>query len=180
MLGKTKPMDRAILRRPVTVLIALAAGAGPALVPQAALAAPSRPGSVGVVASGPIVAGDSKSPKCVADARNSRANDTAVTIWDCRSSAAQTWAIESDGTIRVHGKCLDIFQQGRHNHTQVELWTCTGKNNQRWWQDNGTLVNPAAGKCLDDPGYNTADGTQLIIYTCNGGANQQWVVPQAG
>jgi hypothetical protein len=176
MRGKTKPVDRAIPWQIITVAAVFAAGLG-SLTPQAALAAAGRAGNVGVIASGPIVAADSLAPKCVADAGDRSANDTAVTIWDCRSNAAQTWAIESNDTIRVHGKCLDIFQQGTVNHTHVELWTCTGKGNQRWWSDNGTLVNPASGKCLDDPGFNTANGTQLIIYTCNGGANQQWDVP---
>jgi hypothetical protein len=174
MPGKTKPVGPAVPRRFIYILAALVAGLG-SLLPQAALAAP--PKGPGVIASGPIVAADSESPKCVADAGNASSNDTPVTIWDCRSDAAQTWAFETDGTVRVHGKCLDIFQQGRGNRTQLELWACTGRGNQQWWRDNGSLVNPASGKCLDDPRFNTTNGTRLIIYTCNGGANQRWGLP---
>jgi protocatechuate 3,4-dioxygenase beta subunit len=98
-------------------------------------------------------------------------------MWDCNGTAAQNWTIETDGTIRINGSCMDITGAGTANGTLVELWTCNGGGNQQWLPVNGMLVNPVSGRCLDDPGFNTANGTQLEIWDCNGGSNQQWAIP---
>jgi endo-alpha-N-acetylgalactosaminidase len=49
-----------------------------------------------------------------------------VVMWDCNGSAEQGWAIPADGTIRINGKCLDIYRDEKTNKAPVELWTCTG------------------------------------------------------
>ena len=94
-------------------------------------------------------------------------------MWDCNGTAAQNWTIESDGTIRINGSCMDITGAGTANGTLVELWTCNGGANQQWLPVNGMLVNPVSGRCLDDPGFTTTNGTQLEDRDCNGGSNQQ-------
>jgi predicted outer membrane repeat protein len=126
--------------------------------------------------SGPILSGYRKTV-CVDDSNDSRANDTKIVMWACNRTAAQDWAIDADGTIRINGKCMDVYRDEKKNKAPVELWTCTGGANQQWRAVTGTLVNPVSGKCLDDPRFDTADGTQLEIYACNGGANQQWKLP---
>ena len=98
-------------------------------------------------------------------------------MWDCNGTPEQNWTIETDGTIQINSKCLDIYRYRTANKTPVELWTCHGSSNQQWRAVNGTLVNPRSHKCLDDPRFNTTNGTKLEIYTCNGGRNQQWVLP---
>ncbi len=40
--------------------------------------------------------------------------------------------IESDGTIRINGKCMDIHRDQKRDKAPVELWTCTGGANQQW------------------------------------------------
>ncbi len=125
---------------------------------------------------GPIVAGDNTA-KCVDDNAGSSANGTRVQMWDCNGTAAQTWAMESDGTIEINGSCLDITGAGTANGTLVELWTCNGGANQQWLPVNGMLVNPVSGRCLDDPAFTTTNGTQLDIWDCDGGSNQQWAIP---
>jgi hypothetical protein len=125
---------------------------------------------------GPIVAGDNTA-KCVDDNGGSAANGTKVDIWDCNNTAAQSWTVQTDGTVRANGACLDITNAGTADGTLLEMWTCNGGSNQQWTAVNGTLVNPVSGKCLDDPGFTTTNGTQLEIWTCNGGSNQQWSVP---
>ena len=85
--------------------------------------------------------------------------------------------MESNGTVGINGKCLDITGGSTANGALIEEWTCNGGSNQQWLAVNGELVNPASGKCLDDPGFNTTQGTQLDLWTCNGGSNQQWSVP---
>jgi hypothetical protein len=170
-------VGRVVLRswRAPAVLLLLTAGVG-SLGAQAALA------GVRVVptplATGAIVWGY-RTSKCVDDLGNSIKNDTPIVISDCNGSPEQTWTVESDGTLQVNGKCMDIYRDQKVNKAKVELWTCTGGANQQWMATGGTLVNPISGKCLDDPRFNPTNGTQLEIYTCNGGRNQLWQLPAA-
>ncbi|MER5638895.1 ricin-type beta-trefoil lectin domain protein [Kitasatospora sp. NPDC002227] len=102
---------------------------------------------------------------------------TAVALWDCTGTAAQTWTW-SNGTLTHGGKCLDVTGQGTVNGTLVETWACNGGANQQWTpQPDGTLKSTQSGRCLDDPGFTTTNGTQLEIWDCNGGANQRWTLP---
>jgi alpha-tubulin suppressor-like RCC1 family protein len=125
--------------------------------------------------SGPVVSGLHPA-KCVADSGDSSVNGAPVVIGDC-GGVGQAWTVEGDGTIQIHGRCMDIYRERKTNRALVELYACTGGANQQWLPQHGTLVNPVSGKCLDDPRFNVSDGTQLEIYTCNGGANQQWRIP---
>jgi Ricin-type beta-trefoil lectin domain len=158
------------------VLIMLTAGVGTLVPAQAALA--SVRAMATPTATGAIVSGD-KSTKCVDDLGNATKNDTPIVIWDCNGSPEQAWTVESDGTLQVDGKCLDIYRDEKTSKAQVELWTCTGGANQQWEPASGTLVNPISGKCLDDPRWNTTNGTHLELYKCGGGLNQQWQLPSA-
>lgn len=110
--------------------------------------------------SGPIVSG-ARATLCVTDSSNSAVNDTKIVIAPCDGSAAQDWTVETDGTVRIHGKCLDVFRSAKASKTPVDLWTCTGGTGQQWQARAGTLVNPASGRCLDDPRQSAAAGTQL-------------------
>jgi hypothetical protein len=40
--------------------------------------------------------------------------------------------VQSDGTIRNAGKCLDATGASSANGTQLIIWTCGGGANQRW------------------------------------------------
>jgi hypothetical protein len=126
---------------------------------------------------GHIIAGDDTA-EC-ADVNNGSATDgTKVQMWGCDSdAAAQSWTMESNGTVGINGKCLDITGASTANGALIEEWTCNGGGNQQWLAVNGELVNPVSGKCLDDPNFTTTQGTQLDLWTCNGGSNQQWSVP---
>ena len=126
---------------------------------------------------GPVVSGVN-SAKCMDNNNASATNGNKVQMWDCNGfAAAQSWTVNSNGTITIGGGCLDITGRNSANGTLIEWWTCNAGTNQQWQAANGQLVNPASGKCLDDPGSNTTNGTQLVLWTCNGGANQQWRLP---
>jgi alpha-tubulin suppressor-like RCC1 family protein len=127
-------------------------------------------------AAGPIVSGY-RATLCVTDAGDSAANDTKIVIGPCDGGAAQHWAVETDGTVRINGKCLDVFRDEKTSKAPVDLWTCTGGTSQQWRPAAGTLVNPVSGKCLDDPRLSITAGTQLEIYTCDASAGQQWKLP---
>ncbi|MEU5944420.1 ThuA domain-containing protein [Micromonospora sp. NPDC047465] len=132
-----------------------------------------RPGGSGGV--GPIrgLAG-----KCL-DVRNAATADgTQIQIWTCNGSAAQTWTVTPNSTVRALGKCLDVSGGGSADGTKIQLWTCNGTGAQNWSaQPDGTLRNPQSGKCLDVSGNNPADGTAVHLWTCHAGANQKWTLP---
>jgi alpha-tubulin suppressor-like RCC1 family protein len=125
---------------------------------------------------GPIVSG-ARPALCVTDSDNSAASGTKVVIGPCDGSAAQDWTVDPDGTIRIHGQCLDLYRSGKASKTPVDLFACTGGPGQQWQPRAGTLVNPASGRCLDDPRLSTVAGTQLEIYTCDASAGQRWKLP---
>ncbi|MET7279604.1 glycosyl hydrolase family 18 protein [Kribbella sp. NPDC005582] len=116
--------------------------------------------------------------KCVDVAGGNSANSTAVQLWTCNGSAAQTWTVGSDGTIRALGKCLDIAAAGTANGTVTQLYDCNGTGAQSWQaQSNGNLRNPSSGRCLDATGPSSADGTRLQIWDCAASSNQIWTLP---
>ncbi len=111
---------------------------------------------------GPIV---SEIPgRCLDDSGNGTANGTKIVISACNNSAEQKWVAEPDGTVRIHGKCLDV------STSNAILHTCNGSAAQQW-QINpdgpGTMLeNPGSG-CLADPDGSTVNGTQAVILSCS-------------
>lgn len=113
--------------------------------------------------------------RCVDDTGASTANGSAIDLYDCNGSSAQTWTQPGDGTLRVLGKCLDAVGGGTADGTQVDLYDCNGTGAQQWSVTSaGDIVNTAANKCLDVTGQNSANGTRLQIWTCTGTSNQKW------
>jgi hypothetical protein len=144
---------------------------------QANIVAAGYGQAAGGTRTGPIVSG-LNTAKCVDNNNAAATPGNKVQMFDCNGfAAAQSWTINSNGTITIDGGCLDITGNNSANGTLIEWWTCNGGANQQWQAVNGQLVNPASGKCLDDPGRNTTNGTQLVLFTCNGGPNQQWRLP---
>lgn len=116
--------------------------------------------------------------KCVDVAAASSDNGTAIQLYDCNGTAAQSWTVGTDGTLRALGKCLDVTAAGTANGTQIQLYDCNGTGAQQWQaRADKTLVNPASGRCLDATGPSSANGTRLQIWDCYASANQQWNLP---
>ena len=85
--------------------------------------------------------------KCVDIAAASSANGTAVQLYDCNGTAAQTWTVATDGTLRGLGKCLDVTAAGTANGSLVQIYDCNGTGAQVWQaQSDGTLRNPVSGQ----------------------------------
>ncbi|MFI7023767.1 lectin [Micromonospora sp. NPDC049900] len=116
--------------------------------------------------------------KCL-DVRNAATADgTQIQIYTCNGSAAQTWTVTPNSTIRALGKCLDVNGGASADGTKIQLWTCNGSGAQNWSaQSNGTLRNPQSGKCLDVSSNSSADGQAVHLWTCHTNANQRWVLP---
>ncbi|WP_199513779.1 glycosyl hydrolase family 18 protein [Nucisporomicrobium flavum] len=116
--------------------------------------------------------------KCVDIAAASSANGTAVQLYDCNGTAAQTWTVGADGTLRALGKCMDVAAAGTANGSLVQIYDCNGTGAQTWQaQGDGTLRNPSSGRCLDASNNSSANGTRLQIWDCFAGANQRWTLP---
>jgi len=126
---------------------------------------------------GPVVSGVNGA-KCLDNNNAAATPGNKVQMFDCNGfAAAQSWTVNSNGTITIDGGCLDITGNNSANGTLVEWWPCNGGANQQWQGVNGQLVNPATGKCLDDPASITTNGTQLQLWACSGASNQQWRLP---
>jgi chitinase len=116
--------------------------------------------------------------KCVDIAGAGSANGTAVQLYDCNGTGAQTWTVGTDGTVRALGKCLDVNAAGTANGSLVQIYDCNGTGAQQWQgQTNGTLRNPVSNRCLDAQNNSSANGTRLQIWDCFAGANQRWTLP---
>ncbi|RST10271.1 DUF1080 domain-containing protein [Streptomyces sp. WAC05374] len=116
--------------------------------------------------------------KCADVAGGASADGTRIQLWTCNTTAAQTWTVPGDGTLRALGKCLDVSAAGTTDGTKIQLWTCNGTGAQQWQpHTDGTLRNPASGKCLDAEGATWNDGTRLHLWTCHTGPNQKWTLP---
>jgi glucosylceramidase len=117
--------------------------------------------------------------KCVDVAGGSSTNGSAVQLYDCNGTSAQSWTA-SGSTLQALGKCLDVASAGTANGTQAQLYDCNGTAAQQWTRGaNNSLVNVGSGKCLDATGNSSANGTRLQIWSCTGAANQQWTAPAA-
>jgi beta-glucosidase len=115
--------------------------------------------------------------KCIDVAAANNNNGTAVQLYDCNGSNAQSWTAGSDGSLQALGKCMDVTGAGTTDGIKIQLYDCNGSAAQKWTATGGTLVNTGSGKCLTAPG--SANSTQLQISTCNGSAGQKWTPPSS-
>ncbi|MFE7960187.1 ricin-type beta-trefoil lectin domain protein [Streptomyces sp. NPDC057413] len=114
--------------------------------------------------------------KCLDVAGGSTANGTAVQLYDCNGTAAQSWTVAADGSVRALGKCLDVTSGATADGAKVQLYDCNGTGAQQWSYNasTGDVVNVPANKCLDVTDNSSANGTRAQIWTCTGSANQKW------
>lgn len=137
----------------------LASGAGAVLAPQ---------GKVTGIGS-----------KCLDVKGGKAANGTQIQLYTCNGSAAQSWILGKDGTLRALGKCLDDARNAGANGDKISLYDCNGTPAQRWSVNaKGQIVHVASGKVLDVTGGSTANGTAVQLYTANANKRQVWVTPK--
>ncbi len=114
---------------------------------------------------------------CVDDANAGTANGTAIQLYTCNGTNAQSWTVAPDNTLQVLTDCMDVAGGATAAGTKVQLHTCNGTGAQQWVAANGEIRNPQSGLCLTDPGASTSKGTQLVIDPCDGDAGQHWTLP---
>jgi hypothetical protein len=98
---------------------------------------------------------------------------TAVQIFRCNGSSAQTWSVMKDGTLRALDKCLQAVDIGAR-HPRAQIKDCTGRANQQWVVSSGVIVNPGSAECLDVVGGRSQPRTPVITADCGGGPRQGW------
>jgi beta-glucosidase len=107
---------------------------------------------------------------CLYDLGDQAANFAKIVLSTCDGAPEQAWQADTDGTVRINGKCLDISRGATAAGSVADLYTCNGTGAQLWHlvpAGTGiTLVNPGSGLCLADPGDTTSEGTQLVIDPC--------------
>ena len=60
---------------------------------------------------------------CLDDKNNAKANGTAVIVTRCDNSSAQRWTVVKDGSLRIHGMCLDTSKHSLTTGAMAVLWT---------------------------------------------------------
>jgi predicted alpha-1,2-mannosidase len=162
-----------------TLVFTLGSSADTAWAAAAADAPPSYNGTPGTGVAQP--AGqlvETATGKCVDDRGSGTSNGTAIQIYTCNGTSAQSWTVVPDHTLQVLTDCMDAVNGGTTSGTLVQLHTCNGTGAQQWEQNSsGELVNPESSLCLTDPSAGATNSTQLDIATCAGNPGQIWTLP---
>ncbi|MFC7272583.1 ricin-type beta-trefoil lectin domain protein [Paractinoplanes rhizophilus] len=95
-----------------------------------------------------------------------------VQVFDCNRTAAQSWTLGTDGSLRVLGMCALIV-----GDDSVRVTRCDGRTTARWRASGQLLINTAGDKCLTDPSSGTNAGIAVRVGSCTGRANQRWSLP---
>jgi trehalose/maltose hydrolase-like predicted phosphorylase len=116
--------------------------------------------------------------RCIDISGGDSTDGTPLQLYDCNGSAAQTWSLPGDGTVRAMAKCMDVRGGSDADGTPVQIYTCNSSASQQWTYDPaGGALTSAFGKCLTAAGAATGNGTRLQIAPCRGTADQQWKIP---
>jgi len=91
-----------------------------------------------------------------------------IQVADCTGTAAQTWTLGTDGTLRVQGMCALIV-----GDDTVHIIACDTRTTAQWRIDGQQLINAADDECLTEP----STGTAVKVTTCDGSAGQRWSLP---
>ncbi|MFG1609124.1 ricin-type beta-trefoil lectin domain protein [Actinoplanes sp. NPDC049265] len=115
------------------------------------------------------------SGRCIDIPGANPADGARLQMYDCNTSAAQSWTFNGDGTLRAMGKCMDPAGGALANGTPIQLVTCNGNPVQRFTLSGaGDLVNVSANRCVDIKDWGSGNGAQLQLWDCGGTANQKW------
>lgn len=113
--------------------------------------------------------------KCLDNYANLKKDGNKIQLYTCNGSAAQNWAINTDGTItNANDYCLNAT--GSVRKSLVTLSACNKGSLQQWTVDStkNLIISEASGLCLDDQYGKTTDGNPIQVYECNGTASQTW------
>ena len=162
-----------------TLAFTLGSAADTSWAAAAAGAPPSYGGTPGTGVVQPVgTITETATGKCVDDNGSGTSNGTAIQIYTCNGTSAQSWTVAPDHTLQVLTDCADVVDSGTTSGTLVQLHTCNGTGAEQWDQNGaGEIVNPESGLCLTDTANGATNKTQLQIATCTGAVGQVWTLP---
>ena len=170
MERRSAPMPRAGLAALLALLVLLATGAVGAPAARAA--------AVG----GTVTIGG----KCLDDADFGTADGTAIQVYTCNGSAAQSWTWQNDGTVTVTPatgttKCLDVTGGSNATGALIQLHACGGGAEQKFKAlPDGTVYSVLSGKCLGVQGGTVGNNARIGLASCDPAqATQQWTAATA-
>jgi hypothetical protein len=108
--------------------------------------------------------------ECADDLHGGTGNGSVVDMFTCNGSGSQSWAVKTDYTFRVNGKCLtDRGALGRAG-SKLVLWNCakTDKGQKVKVVRQGTLGSwiTIGGACVAIPSMTAGQGAQLVTVKC--------------
>ncbi|HEX7980255.1 MAG TPA: ricin-type beta-trefoil lectin domain protein [Gemmatimonadaceae bacterium] len=114
---------------------------------------------------------------CVTTVNESNAAGTAVQIWNCYGSPAQSYSWMADGSIRAFASttpmCLGTTGTGQDGD-RIILQACNGSAQQKWTATTTNEIHGINGKCLDVVNASAANGARLMLWNCYGSPSQKW------
>jgi hypothetical protein len=117
---------------------------------------------------------------CLQDPGSRTAGGTKIVIGSCAAAnGTLNWAVGSDGSLHINGRCLDVGGTGTNYANQpLQLWTCNSAAKEKFMQaSNGEIWNPVSGLCVTDPGSSRRTGTVARMGACHPRNNEQWTMP---
>lgn len=170
--------------------VGLASAAGAAQAAAASTITVNAPPTGQSTAGAPVILAGATGPArlakddiCLDDKGNSSANGAVVDGWTCNGTAAQNWTYYSDGTIRIHGLCLNV-EPTTNTYSVTDLATCDGSAWQAWNTNSYAQLrsqqpDPPYGFCLADGAGDGTSGHQLMASACGGRGDWQdeWTLP---
>jgi hypothetical protein len=111
--------------------------------------------------------------KCLDAANGGTAAGTPVQLYTCNTTGAQSWTLQSNGTLvnPVSGRCLDVPGGGT-----ARLADCSAAATQVWRFPPAQISGPG-GQCVDVADADPASATAVQLYTCNASDAQRWSAP---
>lgn len=114
---------------------------------------------------------------CVTVVNESNAAGTAVQIWNCYGSPAQSYSWMADGSIRAFASttpmCLGTAGTGQDGD-RIVIQACNGSAQQKWTATATNEIHGINGKCLDVVNASSANGARLMLWNCYGSPSQKW------
>ncbi len=116
--------------------------------------------------------------QCLTDPGDSTSNGTQLVLGRCAgAAAAQAWSLQADGTLQLHGRCLDVRGGSVRIGAAVQLYSCFGGINEIWITGpDGELINANSGLCLAAASSAPDSGDALVQQDCTGSIEEIWTI----
>ena len=113
--------------------------------------------------------------ECVDAYHSGTSAGTAVDVWNCNDSKAQTWTVNRFAIEHAANMCLSVQNDSKQANSVIVLESCSGAPGQVWLRDQSGFYNPNSGLCLSAPIKQKQGPLQLASCNSLSQAREQWV-----